>query len=301
MACEHPRRAFRTFESVRMFKSTDKEYYSKDYKGLEIPCGTCILCREEQARQQAIRIAHEATGYAENSFVTLSYADKYLPRWGSLNYDDFHKFNDRARKRYDNYRYYGVGEYGTKSKRAHYHLAIFGKAFIEKRIITQTSPYLLWTSPELEALWGLGQVKVGVLNFRTANYTASYITKKLRSKQQYVRVDEETGELIPLEQPRAFMSRNLGKEWWYQWGEQTHVNDYVVLEGRRQKPPKAYDRWLKEKDNIVGPVLEEGANEKRLRKIKERRIEKAEKQDKAKTHARAEIARARASNAKNKL
>lgn len=135
---------------------------------------------------------------------------------------------------------------------------------------------------ELQRIWGHGNVSVGALNFATARYTASYITKKLRSKQQYVRVNEETGELIALEQPRAFMSRNLGKGWWEQWHQQVQDHDRVIVESHPQKPPKAYDRWLLE------------LNQKRLEEIKEQRRIKAVKQTEDQMHARARYAHARA-------
>lgn len=229
---------------------------------IDIPCGYCILCREEQARQQAVRITHEAMLYEESSFVTLTYNDTHLPPYGGLRYGDLQKFWKRLRKSRGKMRYYAVGEYGDKSLRPHYHACIFGHAFCTDRIIVRTDPYLLWTSPALEQAWGLGEVRVGALDFRTARYTASYVTKKLRSKQKYVRVDEETGELIALEQPRAFMSRNLGKKWWEQNYHHVTAHDMVVINGQRQKPPKAYDRWLEEKSELALEMLKEERREK---------------------------------------
>jgi len=216
---------------------------------MTLPCGTCLLCQEEKARQQAVRIYHESLGYLESSFITLSYRPKDEPPHGGLRYDDLVKFWKRVRehlwqKQRKKLRYYAVGEYGDKSLRPHYHACVFGHAFVEDRIILKTTPHLLWTCPLLAEWWGLGYVSVGALNFRTARYTASYVTKKLRSKQQYVRTDESTGELIPLEQPRSFMSRNLGKKWWQENRHFVSAHDYVVIDGRKQKPPRAYDKWL---------------------------------------------------------
>ncbi|QXP08153.1 MAG: replication initiator protein [Arizlama microvirus] len=247
-----------------------------------MPCGYCILCRQEQARQQAVRIVHEAQLHEHSSFITLTYADKHLPQHGSLNYDHLVKFWKRLRKKEGKLRYYAVGEYGDKSLRAHYHACVFGRAFTEGRIIIRTTPTLLWTTPALEAAWGLGNVSVGALTFQTARYTASYVTKKLRRKQKYVRVDETTGELIHLEQPRSFMSRNLGKEWWHLYGHQISDHDYVVIEGKKQKPPAAYDRWLGE------------VNETKLEEIKSKRKEKAESLSEEQTRARARNAHAHA-------
>lgn len=237
---------------------------------MEVPCGTCLLCREEQARQTAVRIYHEATRYADNSFLTLTYNDQHIPPHGSLRYEDLVKFWKRLRRLVERrskkdrailpkLRYYAVGEYGDRTLRPHYHACVFGHAFLSERIILRTVPTLLWTTPLLIEAWGLGNISVGDLNFATARYTAQYICKKLRAKQQYVRTDKETGELIALEQPRAFMSKNIGKEWWKEWHQQQIDHDMVVIGGTPQKPPKAYDKWLSE------------AAPKTMEKIKEER------------------------------
>lgn len=292
MACKAPIRVYAAAGGgrVKFWKRTDKQYWIEPYTGQTIPCGTCILCREEQARQQAVRITHEATQWLDNAFITPTYDDENLPEYSSLNYTHLTLFLKRLRKRLGKLRYYAVGEYGDKNNRPHYHLCIFGHAFTEHRIIEQTEPYLLWTCPWLNEAWGLGKVKVGALNFQTARYTASYVTKKLRAKQKYVRIDEQTGELVPLVQPHAFMSDNLGKGWWEQWGKQIEDHDYVVIEGKKQKPPKAYDKWLLAK------------NPAKAEENKEKRRKKAKQQTKEQTHARAKNAHARAKvNERNKL
>lgn len=226
--------------------------------------------------------------YEQSAFITLSYADNHLPQYNSLHYEDIHRFWKRERQRLlrkhgIKLRHYTVGEYGDKSQRPHYHACVFGYGYLENRIIMRETPTLLWTTPELEKAWGLGFVSVGALNYTTASYTASYITKKLRSKQQYVRTDEETGELIPLEQPRAFMSDNLGKTWWEKFGKYLETNDWVIINGQKQKPPKAYDRWLQAK------------NEQKIQEIKKKRREIAteNKRTPEQNRARADNARAR--------
>ena len=282
MPCAAPIRARKTPSGrLAFFKTTDWQYHVEPYTGLQVPCGTCILCREEQARQAAIRIAHEASTCERSCFVTLTYSDDNLPIYGSLDYRHLTLFWKRLRKSIGGLRYYAVGEYGDESLRPHYHACIFGHDFTDNRIITRRTPHLLWTQEALTRCWGLGRVEVGALTFETARYTASYVTKKLRSKQRYVRIDETTGELVAVEQPRAFMSDNLGKDWWIQHGHQLEYNDYVIINGRKQKPPKAYDRWLGE---IKPKAIEE---------IKSNRQTKAKPSSKAQDRARAQNAHAR--------
>lgn len=282
MPCAEPREAWRPAAGgpIHFNQPTAPRAYNK----IKIPCGNCILCRQEQARQWGVRITHEAQQWDESAFITLTYNEENIPPHNSLRYEDLQKFWKRLRKKYE-LRYYAVGEYGDASLRPHYHACIFGLAFTANRQIMRKEPSLLWTNAELEEAWGLGYVSVGALNFQTAQYTASYVLKKLRTGQQYVRTDEETGELIRLEQPRAFMSRNLARDWHRRFGEYVTAHDLVVINGRKQKPPKAYDRWL------------EGAGElgkAKLEKIKEERKRTAPKLNKEQNRARARNAHARA-------
>lgn len=283
MPCAKPIRAYRAATGGPLqFKAPNPNARATTYTALDIPCGYCRLCREEQARQTAVRITHEAQLWDVSSFITATYNDAHIPPHGSLDYSHLVNFWKRLRKNIGPMRYYAVGEYGDQTLRPHYHACIFGHAFTQNRIIVQEDPYLLWESQELTELWGLGRVRVGALTFETARYTASYVTKKLKSKQQYVRTDEETGELIPLVQPRAFMSRNLGREWWLKYGHQLKDHDQVVINGKPQKPPRAYDKWLKDID------------ETKMEEIKQNRKEQATQSTPAQNRARARNAHAHA-------
>lgn len=253
------------------------------YHKIDIPCGYCILCREEEARQQAVRITHEASLYDHNAFITLTYDDEHLPEHNSLNYHDLKKFIKRVRKRLGHFRYYAVGEYGDRTNRPHYHLCVFGHGFNTDKIIIRETPTRLWTQTWLQLAWGLGNVSIGALTFETARYTASYVTKKLRSKQTYVRVDTETGLLVPLEQPKSLKTDNLGKRWLHKWMDQVIQHDYVIINGKRQKPPKAYDKWLKE----LSPSTVEDIKKERKRKAKQNKLSEQQR------HARAKNAHAR--------
>lgn len=281
MACGKPLKAYRPAIGGPIKFNAPKD--GRAYQQIDLPCGQCILCRLEHARQWAVRITHEATLHDANSFITLTYNDENLPPHGSLHYEHLQKFWKRLRKKIGKLRYYAVGEYGDKTLRPHYHACVFGHAFTASRIFLRQSPTLLWTSPLLEEAWGLGNVSVGALTFESAQYTASYVTKKLNNKRKYVRVDEETGELIPLIQPRAFPSRRPGiaSAWLNDYGKAVYDHDQVVINGRPQKPPKYYDQWLKK------------LNEVTLLGIKEERKKKAKKLTVEESHARALNAHAR--------
>jgi len=252
---------------------------------IELPCGQCILCRLEHARQWAVRITHEAQRHNESSFITLTYDDKHVPEYGSLDYKrDMQPFWKRLRKEYGKIAYYAVGEYGDKTQRPHYHACVFGQAFTDRRLILREEPSRLWTNQTLLEIWGKGHVSVGALNFQTAQYTASYVTKKLNNEKRYVRIDKVTGELVEIEQPRAYMSLKpaIGKTWIEANHKHVYARDRVVVNGSPQKPPKFYDRWLKETD------------EAKAKKTKDNRRKRVRRLSQEQTHARARNAHARA-------
>jgi len=78
------------------------------------------------------------------------------------------------------------------------------------------------------------------------------------------------------------MSRNIGKDWWNTFGHQVADHDHVIVEGKTQKPPKAYDRWLEE----INPL--------KIGEIKEKRQEQATKLSPEQNRARAQNAHAHA-------
>lgn len=238
-----------------------------------------------------MRITHEAQMHEQNSFITLTYDDAHTPEHNSLRYDDLRQFWKRLRRRVGKLSYYAVGEYGGTTNRPHYHACIFGHAFAEDREVIRDKPTLLWTSPMLSEAWGMGYVSVGALTWQTAQYTAAYVTKKLNGKQKYVRVDEATGQLIPLEQPKAYMSLKpaIGARWVAEHGHRVYEHDHVVINGRPQKPPKFYDRWLEKRSPIA------------IQMTKERRSEEAVKLEPERARARARNAHARTKTGRQTL
>lgn len=93
---------------------------------VQVPCGKCLECRIQHARDWADRCVIEAKQYKYNYFVTLTYDDAHLPERNSLNPKDLQLFLKRLRKRFKGVkiRFLASGEYGS-SFRPHYHLILF--------------------------------------------------------------------------------------------------------------------------------------------------------------------------------
>lgn len=153
-------------------------------------------------------------------------------------------------------RYFACGEYGEKTHRPHYHLAVFGEDFSGDRLPWRTAgKYQVWRSPRLEELWPFGHSEIGELTFESAAYVARYLTKKITGEkaiEHYKRTDEHGCEYW-LEPEFSHMSRNpgLGQGWLKQYKTSVYPHDRVIINARAAKPPRYYDQELKKTDLVV--------------------------------------------------
>lgn len=161
-------------------------------KGEAYGCGRCLPCLVKRRRIWSHRILLESSLHQDNAFVTLSYEDKklsFVPKTAlpTLVPRDVQLFLKRLRKAYSiPLRFFVTGEYGDKSWRPHYHLALFNFPTC-RRTRTRRQPGSSrpdWVSccPQCNLVgntWGLGDVDLGNLEPHSAQYVAGYVTKKL--------------------------------------------------------------------------------------------------------------------------
>jgi len=192
---------------------------------------------------------HEASLHDDNCFVTLTYDDAHVPRFGSLCMDDWQKFFKRLRRRVGKVRFFGCGEYGEQFGRPHYHACLFGVAFPDRYVWTIRGEHEVFRSPLLEAIWTAGQSEIGSLTFDSAAYVARYCVKKVTGRKagaHYACVDPETGEMSSRVPEFATMSRRpgLGTGWFEKFSDDVFPSDEVIVNGVACKPPRFYDRLL---------------------------------------------------------
>lgn len=197
---------------------------------------------------------HEATLHKENSFITLTYAPKYLPQNGSLSSgkrSHLQLFFKRLRKAiYPTLiRYYACGEYGDELARPHYHALIFGYEFPDKEVWPRVRGHKMYQSKMLDTLWGMGFCSIGDVTFQSAAYVARYIMKKQtgqQAKEHYKNVDAETGEISEKLPEFTVMSRRPGiaSGWFDKFARDVFPDDFVTLEGKKYKTPRYYDKLL---------------------------------------------------------
>lgn len=210
-----------------------------------IPCSQCIGCRLERSRQWALRCVHEASLHDSNLFLTLTYNDENLPPYNSLNPLHTQLFLKKLRKKFGSgIRFYLTGEYGEETLRPHYHAIMFNFSLPDLRFYKKNyDGQILHTSALLDKVWGHGECKVGSVTFDSAAYVARYVVKKVTGKSAAAHY----GNRVP-EFSRQSLKPGIGAAWYEKYVHETYPSDFIVYDGVRMRPPKAYDRRLEKDD-----------------------------------------------------
>lgn len=230
---------------------------------LALPCGTCVGCRTRRAVEWSRRCMHEARRFDHNVFVTLTYDDTNLPRDGNLSPRALQLFLKRLRKKATSssvvlrspesgIRFFASGEYGDSSGRPHYHALFFNCDFRDKVVAGKD----LYTSDWLRDVWPLGEVMIGEVTARSANYVAQYSMKKLGAR---LHCDADG---VVRQEPFLRMSRRpgIGSDF-----VDRHHRDlaggFLVYDGVRGPVPRAYKRKLD--PEVVASFEARSASERR--------------------------------------
>lgn len=144
-----------------------------DVGGVYRPCGQCMSCRINQKRIWTSRIMLETMFHLESVFVTMTYEDEHiqLTEKGLPNLVPGHfknwmkKFRSSYSGHHGAIRFFGVGEYGTKTERPHYHAILFGAGLDAEEHLAKT--------------WDKGFTSIAENNPTRSAYIAQYTTKKM--------------------------------------------------------------------------------------------------------------------------
>lgn len=212
--------------------------------------------------------------HERNSFVTLTYNDAHLPGDRGLSKIDLRNFMKRLRKRHGaGIRFLAAGEYGGETQRPHYHMALFGLDFSEDRVKRTTRKgHPIYTSKALAKAWtcprchqSMGFHEIGSLTYDSAFYVAGYVMKKRtgeQADQRYRRLDLDGYyyDVVP-EFAQMSLRPGLGARWFEKYWRDCYPHDYVVVNGKKRKPPAYYDELLKREH----PDVYDQVKEQRLR------------------------------------
>ena len=197
--------------------------------------------------------------HKENSYLTLTYDDKYLPGDHSLDVSHVQSFMKRLRDSIypKKIKYFHCGEYGEDFARPHYHMILFGHDFRDKIWFKKNEAGDdLFISPELAYRWKLGHCTLGAVTFQSAAYVSQYTLKKRTGKAAETHylvdvVDPETGEITRHQRTPEYStgSNGLASEWLEKFHQDVYPHGYVVVKnGQLSRPPRYYDKWMEKKD-----------------------------------------------------
>lgn len=226
---------------------------------IQLPCGRCLGCRLEKAKEWALRCYHENLIIEEQGgkscFVTLTYSPENLPADHGLHHADFKNFLRRLkRKSGKTIRYFMSGEYGKPTEknnfiaRPHFHAILFGYRPTDLKLVNIRNGSRNYISKELGSCWEFGSHEIGYVTFKNAGYVARYTLKKQKEDGNFI--DPETGEIL-YEKVRAPYIRmslrpGIGARWFRKYKNDLFPHDYAVLPDGRQTPVPRYYRQLLE-------------------------------------------------------
>lgn len=269
MPCFHPLHGYYAKGGGRIVFGPSQGHTDRP---MTIPCGNCLGCRLDRARDWSIRAMHEASQHPLNTFVTLTYATENLPENNSLDHRDFQLFMKTLRNRADKpMRFLMCGEYGPETERPHYHAIIFGLHFHDRKEWKLINGNMHYTSSSLDDAWKLGHASCTDLTVQAAGYVARYVMKKQTGEKGRDLYDNQ-GRKAPYLQmsrgggPRKDGTKNpggIGTRWFEKYASDIYPCDFVVFEGKKYAVPKFYDGLLKKHDPDA------------LERLKHRRIARA--------------------------
>lgn len=239
MRCTSPRTV--SFQADGKTLSWSSKTHDSQYAKFQLPCGKCVECRLEYARQWAIRCVHEAQMHERNSFVTLTYSDEHL-KSDRLVYSDFQKFMKRLRKtQADPIGVFVTGEYGEQTKRPHWHALLFNWRPKDARLCrTSDRGDRIYQSDVLSALWPFGFSEFGDITFESAGYCARYSAKKL------VHGHDNAHDFVPISKKSS--KHAIGKKWLEEFWPDVFLHGKIILrDGTESSVPRYYEKWLKDK------------------------------------------------------
>lgn len=244
---------------------------------MTVPCKHCWACQLNYSAEWATRIMCEAKKSDHNYFITLTYDEDHVPVLESmkLQYDDHIEsiendgtwkeslypgdvtaFIKALRKPFERQgitgiKYFYAGEYGENTERPHYHMILMNCPLdINQFYSCKVDPLhkkAHWKSKELEKYWDKGYIDVAELEWSCAAYVARYCTKKLSfdNKDIYYM----SGRLPEF----VRMSNGIGMDYYEENKNQIYQHDEMVMKTVKgntgsYKPPKAFDKKMKEQD-----------------------------------------------------
>lgn len=173
-----------------------------------------------------LRFETERRLHESSCFATLTYDDEHVPRndlgWTCLDKRHLVQLFKKMRKNCPPFRYYAIGEYGTKTHRAHYHVFFFGLDFEECHDF-------------LDEFWNYGHHRVTPINGNRIGYVANF---HIVAKRRINASTEQTPEF-------TLCSKGLGVP---SDNQLQYIRDHhqMVRNGFPMSVPRYWEKYLSE-------------------------------------------------------
>ena len=217
---------------------TLKESDSKGRSQL-VPCGACGACRANRRTEWSFRLKEELKVSSSAWFITLTYSPEHLPHIdtdlnGTLIKTDLQKFIKRLRRRQERdngpaLRYYAVGEYGSRTRRPHYHAIIFNANYDVIRTLSKA--------------WTLGHCHSSAINDARIHYMTKYHVNY--DKKQHKDKREPEFALMSRKPGIGFHYTQKNAEWHRENG-----NLYVINNGYKQNIPRYFKQKIFDEEQL---------------------------------------------------
>lgn len=204
--------------------------------GQYVPCGKCPGCRSKQRYDMSTRLWFETTHSPAHFFVTLTYADEYLPKGfgGKLGFSksDVQKFLkrlriDMERSGLGRLRYFLTCEYGDSESKEKY-LAkydnVVGRSHYHLILVCEKKVSIFKMRELLQKHWSFGRVQCNSTSMAAIQYCTMYALKD----ESYLWKDYDKGDPS---KPFRLFSRCPGLGAGFDGFFMPWLNEYVFNDG----------------------------------------------------------------------
>lgn len=243
-----------------------------------VPCGKCPKCAKRRTSAWSFRLVQEDKVSDSSWFITLTYDTKHVPitRNGFLSLDkrELQLFFKRLRKHHEDdpvwkkpIKYYAVGEYGSETRRPHYHVILFNANvdYIEKAWSLFVKGSISVSRPSGVSL-PIGAVHYGSVSEASVGYTLKYICKPAWRPMHRNDDREPQFSLMSKGLGAAYVTPNMVR--WHHdvLEERMHC---VLLDGKKVTMPRYFKNRIYDdvSRDIVGRASLERMYEKHAREL----------------------------------